>query len=304
MKTTLKRLITDERGKVLVLVLVLLVVGGLVMSPLLGLMGTGLASGHTYEKKASELYAADAGVEQAIWHLQQGGGIDEPLTLSLNGKPVVVEIAEVPTGCGEPALFDIFSKATSPEEGSTTTVYARVSGIMAFFKGDKYLTRGQKITGNVWVEGTLDLDKEAEVTGWVRTGGNLTLNSVALVGGIVCVGGDLWLNEGASIKGDVYVMGNVKLTGGTGKASWIEGDVYTEGNVNVDGFCEIQGQVWAGGDSVRVDKNAKIVKVLHVTSLSVVENSGTIGGIQDDYHDDWFCPLGETAPKIEIWLIV
>jgi len=52
------------------LVLILLAVGGLILAPLLGLMSTGLLAGQVYERKTDELYAADAGVEDAVWKIQ------------------------------------------------------------------------------------------------------------------------------------------------------------------------------------------------------------------------------------------
>jgi len=70
MRNSRKRLTLNQQGKILVLVLVLLVVGGLLLTPLLGLMSTGLISGQVYERKAAELYAADAGVEDAIWRIK------------------------------------------------------------------------------------------------------------------------------------------------------------------------------------------------------------------------------------------
>jgi len=65
----LGKAVRDESGKILVMVLVLLVVGGLLLTPLLGLMSTGLMAGQVYEKKTDELYAADAGVEEAVWKI-------------------------------------------------------------------------------------------------------------------------------------------------------------------------------------------------------------------------------------------
>jgi len=45
MNTIIKRTIRNEKGSVLPLVLILLVVGGLILTPLLGLMSTGLMAG-------------------------------------------------------------------------------------------------------------------------------------------------------------------------------------------------------------------------------------------------------------------
>ncbi len=65
----LKR-IGDQKGQALVLVLILLLVGSLVISALLGFMATGVKTGMVYEKKTSELYAADAGIEDAVWQIK------------------------------------------------------------------------------------------------------------------------------------------------------------------------------------------------------------------------------------------
>jgi hypothetical protein len=69
-KIAVKRLIRDEKGQALILALILLVVGGLIITSLLGLMNTGLITGQVYENKMHELYAADAGVEDALWKMK------------------------------------------------------------------------------------------------------------------------------------------------------------------------------------------------------------------------------------------
>jgi len=70
MKRILSVLRGHEKGQVMILSLILLVVGGLVITPLLSYMGSGLKVGQTYEKQMDKLYAADSGVEDAIWNLQ------------------------------------------------------------------------------------------------------------------------------------------------------------------------------------------------------------------------------------------
>jgi hypothetical protein len=75
------KLIRDEKGQALILTLILLVIGGLTITPLLGLMGTGLLTGQVYESKMHELYAADAGVEDGLWQIkneQLGSGLFGP----------------------------------------------------------------------------------------------------------------------------------------------------------------------------------------------------------------------------------
>lgn len=123
----------DEKGNVFILILILLIVGGLILTPLLGLMSTGLVSGMVYERKTSELYAADAGVEDAIWritHNQTGSSRcypaegDDPWFI--NGKIVRVCIdrgEDLDPTCHTEYRYQILSNATS-SDGSTTTVHA------------------------------------------------------------------------------------------------------------------------------------------------------------------------------------
>jgi len=69
MKRDLNKLIKGERGLALPLVLVLLLLGGLIIAPLLGYMTTGLKAGEVHEESMERLYAADAGVEDALYQI-------------------------------------------------------------------------------------------------------------------------------------------------------------------------------------------------------------------------------------------
>ena len=167
MKTTVKRPIRDQEGNVLILVLVLLLVGGLILTPLLGLMSTGLMAGQVYEKKTAELYAADAGVEDAIWKIQNDKAeFDEDGSYSypdpeqgvadlwvVNDRNVDVKIyrAEMPesTRCRRVYRHRILSTATSADGGATrieayltaTTEFLDVSGLM-----DHIITINENLT--------------------------------------------------------------------------------------------------------------------------------------------------------------
>jgi len=68
----MKKLVRDEKGAALILALILLLIGGLISAALLGHMGSGILAGEVHERRTAELYAADAGVEDAIWKIQQG----------------------------------------------------------------------------------------------------------------------------------------------------------------------------------------------------------------------------------------
>jgi hypothetical protein len=132
-KIAVKRLIRDEKGQTLILVLILLAVGALIIAPLLNYMGTGLISGEVYDKKTDELYAADAGAEDAVWKIQNQvdevyylycGGGNHTLSYNItdvNGKSVAVTIAYV-----DSKTYRVESTATG--DGSGTEIDAYITG--------------------------------------------------------------------------------------------------------------------------------------------------------------------------------
>ncbi len=98
MKRKLKEPGRDESGQALLLVVILLLVGTLIVVSLLGFMGTGLIAGQVFEKRMNEVYAADAGIEDAIWKIKNGLVPDEGIVydLTVNRKDVHVIIPPEP----------------------------------------------------------------------------------------------------------------------------------------------------------------------------------------------------------------
>jgi hypothetical protein len=65
------KLIRDEKGQALVLVLVLILLGSLIITPMLSHIGTGLKVGkEVYEERMELFYAADSGIEDALWQIK------------------------------------------------------------------------------------------------------------------------------------------------------------------------------------------------------------------------------------------
>ncbi len=106
MKNILKKLVRDEEGQAFILVLIFLLVGGLIIAPLLGFMSTGLLAGQMHEEKMDELYAADAGIEDALYKIKsddallQGLGVNDSytytLTSSVNGiSPISITVTKL-----------------------------------------------------------------------------------------------------------------------------------------------------------------------------------------------------------------
>jgi hypothetical protein len=192
MRMIMKRAMREEKGRVFVMVLVLLVVGGLVLTPLLGLMSTGLVSGQVYEKNTDELYAADAGVEDAIRKIEKDlldsypYEYPEPLVVNDKGVNVTVFREDLDPTCGEKLEYEIISTATS-EDGSSTTVDAHLSvsylDLSAFLdnaivSNDTITLKGATVVnGDVWLPNEEDLQVDSHVTlnGTVRDQDDYTL---------------------------------------------------------------------------------------------------------------------------------
>jgi len=144
MKIAVNTLARDEKGAAMVVALILLLISGLIAAPLLSHMGSGLLTGEVYETRTAELYAADAGVEDAVWkinnqvdevkYLYCGGGnhsysYPEPgdPPFELNGESVAVTITWV----------------NNTTNGATYLVESTATGNNSRTKIDAYITATQ-----------------------------------------------------------------------------------------------------------------------------------------------------------------
>ena len=95
MKTIMKKLVRDEKGAALILALILLLIGGLISAALLGHMGSGILAGEVHERRTAELYAADAGVEDAIWWIHHKDEWEGAWPCNANSPPAAYNITDV-----------------------------------------------------------------------------------------------------------------------------------------------------------------------------------------------------------------
>jgi len=240
-----------EKGQALVIVLALVAFGGLVITPFLGHAGSSLIGSRLYGEALSEQYSADAGVEYAIWNLQSGesevpeGEELELPQFALNNKTVNVTIANE----GE-WIYKVTSTATS-DDGSSTTIEAYIlltiglfDGDYTVFVGDFILHHEEEYTGDIYVEGDVDIAEGTTITGSVYAEGDIELARDATITGNVCAEGNITLNEGTVINGTVCASENVYLH----SEATINGDVHAAGNVDLDARATINGDVYVGGD--------------------------------------------------------
>jgi len=154
MKITVKKILKNEKGAVLAMALILLLIGGLMAAPLLSYMGTGILAGEVYEARTAELYAVDAGVEDAIWKIQNSDGYlpcspgSPPRNYTItdvNGKNVDITITSVALYQGITNLTGTYRvESTTTGNGSGTQIEAYIDGVNKY--GDYGDILGQVLT--------------------------------------------------------------------------------------------------------------------------------------------------------------
>ena len=90
----LKKLISGEKGQALPAVLALLVIGGLMIAPSLSHTATSLNSSRIIGEGVNGIYAAEAGVEDALWTLANGGSPAAQLSENINQMAVSIQTEE------------------------------------------------------------------------------------------------------------------------------------------------------------------------------------------------------------------
>jgi len=258
MKIAVKRLIRDEKGRAMVMALILLAVGGITTTPLLAYMSTGLIVGEFYERSTAEVYAADAGVEDATWKIQHNAdGVpqffcDPPLAYNIsdvNYKSVEVTIEWV-NNLTTSVTYKITSIATTDSDSSTTVesyIEKIIGGELDIFsgilasKGDIYLKKDCTVTGDIYIGG--------DITGEFTHDGEIIptepdsfptqdqdeafaqmLKEEAMAGGTYSENnGNMDISESQDL-GPIYIPGNLDITTADVTVN-LMGTIYVEGEI-------------------------------------------------------------------------
>jgi hypothetical protein len=248
-KVSLRGLVRDEKGQALILALILLVIGGLIMAPLLAYMSTGIIAGGAYEKKADELYAADAGAEDAVWKIQDGTEVRPPSCITdptswnysisdVNGKSVAVTITYVSnvthtyhivstaTGDGSGTKIDAYvtgDTVAGDFSGITNNVITSLGGIKYFGKVNVDPSEGEDHGPQDYYGGAWPTAEELEawylldVQDATHYGSDTTidLNGVNKSLGPLYVGGKLTIKNSSNTPATLTLTGAVYATGDT-----------------------------------------------------------------------------------------
>jgi hypothetical protein len=137
---TMKRKLKDESGQALAMALIMLVLGGLLVVPTLSFMTTNLNANRTVNTKTSAIYAADAGIQDALWKLGNDidpfpGGISSyDLAETLNGMTVTVKkVAITQQGLGSLYTLEATSRLNGEKKAVITAQAVAGSATSADF---------------------------------------------------------------------------------------------------------------------------------------------------------------------------
>jgi len=328
MKASVKRAIREEKGNVLILALVLLVVGGLILGPLLGLMGTGLVAGQVYEKKTAELYAADAGVEDAIWKIMneveelpyspcgnQSWSYDYQILDGISDRDVEVTIEY----SGDYTHL-ITSTATSDDGASTTirasaTLDVEITEGEGFFdsdwdvieegEGDYKLEAGGYDPGDIQVvNGNIELGEDSTIDGnvWAENGNVILRDGATITGSMLTQNGNVDVGKYTTIgsEGNPVVICSAQdvdlLEGAT-----VYGDIYAEQAVQLKPGATVYGDIYSNTEANVIDGGTVTGDVYYMNGYYPnIQNGGTVGGNIIQLAEWPGCPLGGAPSTITI----
>lgn len=176
-----KRILKTESGQALPMALIMLVLGGLLVVPTLSFMTTNLTSNRVVEEHTSGIYAADAGIQDALWKLGNGvdlfeAGDSYDLTENVNGMTVTVDKQAL-----EDNLYTLRSTARLDGEVVTVITAQALAGSDYSWLFDQVITSGgdvdtsphDVIYGGVLCEGDFLGDEDQVRTGDITEGATI-----------------------------------------------------------------------------------------------------------------------------------
>ena len=203
-----------EKGYVLVIALVIMVIGALLIGTMLSYLDTSMTLATKSEETSHTYYAADAGLEDALWNIQYNEAFTLPeegqpeewqIPGQINGKTIDVTVSKEP-GEGD-WTYRITSTATGDDGSgtvesyvylSTTTIeHTSIEPLLAFdyaiFSGEEDL----EMTGSTQVKSYP-----------VPNGGNIYANGSITLKGSVKVYGDAKATDSIETVGSAEIYGN------------------------------------------------------------------------------------------------
>ena len=266
--------IKNEAGNVLLTVLVVFAVGAMLIIPVVSLMVGGLKAGQTVEENMDELYAADSGIEYAMYYImnnldllptEESSTLVIPFNNNVNGMAVDVRCEFI-----ENSKFLIISETSDMDTGSE------------LFSVNSFIELIQSSEGG---GGVAAIFNNAITT----LGGGVTASGAALITGSVFSNGNINMSGSAGIDGDVYAENDI----GLGWSTYIDGDAYTQGSINRPG--NVTGGANEGAENQDVDPlseeviNSVIGGIVEASDFTPVE-AGDVTHEGDTTFQPWWPP--------------
>jgi cytoskeletal protein CcmA (bactofilin family) len=181
-------IVKGEKGQALPLALAALALGVLLIPVFMQSVSSHSIASRVYTTSIRQRYACDAGVEEAIWRLEQGQTSVPQFTLNDN----TIDVAVQDLGGGN---YDITSVATG-SDGSSITVESTVQVTSG---------GGQSVFdyAAISINGNIRLDNDASI-----------YSSPANDGDVYATGGNVDLNNTSSIDGDATATGTIDVASG------------------------------------------------------------------------------------------
>ena len=245
-----------EGGMAMVLALIAFALGSLMIIPTLNYMVTGLQSAVIQERRTGELYAADAGIEEALWELTSGNLTmveSENVTLPqflLNNATVEISIVRVP---GESFPTYWITSTANTTENSYTTIesYIETFDLSGFF--DNAITTPGDVneSPHVTIDGPVDDNYDPD--DW-PTADQFRDYYYEDVDGLTPFGdGTIWVQDNPVI-GPLYRVGDLSFDSSGAASVNLTGTIYVIGNLdfsqaNDDYTINLNGQtIFVDGD--------------------------------------------------------
>ncbi len=108
MKKILARFVMNQSGQALPVAIIVLVVGTLMVLPMLNYVSTSLKKGEIIETNVDAIYAAESGIEDGIWQLQNPVWPDFPFSYTLrdaSNNPLIINGMTVNVTIDDPMLL-------------------------------------------------------------------------------------------------------------------------------------------------------------------------------------------------------
>jgi hypothetical protein len=248
---SIKKILSSEEGFALPAALVLLLVGGLLVVPSSVLVSTSLTANRAVDETDKSVYAADAGIEYALWQVQNNPSLQLPsvgqqsslpFSETLNGKNLTITI--------------------SNQDGTTFTIISTTEG---------------GVGRNATVSSDVDL---------TFSGGS---SSAVFDYALASLGGDITLSGNTDVEADEVEQGNIYSNANVGLSgnAKVNGDASAYGTITTINNSRIMGQEYPGYPQLTpptVDTASRESETLAGTCVPVTHTSWTISGTGNYQH--------------------